>query len=276
MKEKYPDARQAIDYFQKKNIKLEEVNIFRPGKPVEIKIKYRNIKEAFMQVYKVDLMKLYLREKNLSKITQVNLAGIKPLLENTVALGDGKDYIDKEKTSKLALKEEGAYLVICRGDDLFTSALALITPLKIEVQENPKSGRVRANVMDAVDNKYLAGVHVKAVGSADAQFRSGETDLRGIYIADNIHGKTTIIARDDQSRYAFYRGTSWLGTPEVTATSRRPSSAPKPKTPAKNAGKLNYQLNLQFQNDAIQKDNWRSYDQLRRGTNKGVQIQQVK
>ena len=276
VKEKYPDARQAIDYFQKKSIKLEEVNIFRPGKPVEIKIKYRNIKEAFMQVYKVDLMKLYLREKNLSKITQVNLAGIKPLLENTVALGDGKDYIDKEKISKLALKEEGAYLVICRGDNLFTSALALITPLKIEVQENPDSGRVRANVMDAVGNKYLAGVHVKAVGSADAEFRSGETDLRGIYIADNVHGKTTIIARDDQSRYAFYRGTSWLGTPEVTTTSSRPSSAPKPKAPAKNAGKLNYQLNLQFQNEAIQKGNWRSYDQLRRGKNKGVQIQQVK
>ena len=89
-------------------------------------------------------------------------------------------------------------------------------------------------------------------------------------------GKTTIIARDDQSRYAFYRGTSWLGTPEVTVTSPRPSSAPKPKAPAKNAGKLNYQLNLQFQCEAIQKGNWRSYDQLRRGKNKGVQIQQVK
>ena len=166
--------------------------------------------------------------------------------------------------------------MICRGDDLFTSALALITPLKIEVQENQNSGRVRANVMDAVGNKYLAGVHVKAVGSADAQFRSGETDLRGIYIADNVHGKTTIIARDDQSRYAFYRGTSWLGTPEVTATSPRPSSTPKPKAPAKNVGKPNYQLNLQYQNEAIQKFNWKSYDQLRRGKNKGVQIQQVK
>ncbi|MEC8929074.1 MAG: tetratricopeptide repeat protein, partial [Verrucomicrobiota bacterium] len=154
VKGKYPDAKQAIDYFEEKRIALEEVNIFRPGKDVELKVKYRNIKEAHLQVYRVDLMKLYLREKNLSKITQINLAGIEPMLEMTVQLGDGKDYIDKEKLAKLAVKKEGAYLVICRGDDLFTSALALVTPLKIEVQEDKQAGRVRANVMDAVKDKY--------------------------------------------------------------------------------------------------------------------------
>ena len=88
-------------------------------------------------------MKLYLREKNLSKITQINLSGITPTLEKTLTLGLGKDYEDKDNTINLPLRDEGAYLVVCRGDDLFASGLVLITPLTLEVQEDTASGRVR-------------------------------------------------------------------------------------------------------------------------------------
>ena len=49
VKAKYPDAKQAIDYFEEKRIQLEEVNIFRPGKDVELTLKYRNIKEAYLR-----------------------------------------------------------------------------------------------------------------------------------------------------------------------------------------------------------------------------------
>lgn len=45
--------------------------------------------------------------------------------------------------------------------------MVLITPLKIEVQEDPASGRVRANVLDTVKGGYRPEVHVKAIGSAD-------------------------------------------------------------------------------------------------------------
>ena len=263
----YADAKQAIDYFEQKSIALEEVNIFRPGKPVKLTLKYRNIKEAFCQVYRVDLMKLYLREKNLSNITKVNLAGIKPLVEKTIALGDGKDYIDKERIATLELKDEGAYLVICRGDDLFASALALITPLKIEVQENAKSGRVRANVINAVENRYVPEVHVKAIGSADTVFRSGETDLRGIYVADNIRGKATVIARGGNARYAFYRGEKWLGAPKKQPTRRRPATKRPPR--------LDYESNLRAQNKAMQSANFKQFDQFRRQQGKGVQMQKA-
>ncbi|MBS3764776.1 MAG: hypothetical protein KGZ25_15860, partial [Planctomycetes bacterium] len=117
----YPDAKQAIEYFERKNVSIDEVNIFRPGEDVRLKLDYRNVKEAFCQVYRVDLMKLYLREKNLANITRINLAGIEPLVEKTIELGDGKDYADRERELDLAIKEEGAYLMICRGDNLFTS-----------------------------------------------------------------------------------------------------------------------------------------------------------
>ena len=70
----------------------------------------------------------------------------------------------------------------------------LVTPLEVQVQEDATSGRVRANVINAHSGQYVPEVHVKAIGSADSEFRSGETDLRGIFVADRIHGKATVIA----------------------------------------------------------------------------------
>jgi len=266
VKEQYPDAKRAIDYFEQKHIRMDEINTFRPGEEVELKLEYRNIKEAFLQVYRVDLMKLYLREKNLSKITSISLAGIAPLIESSVNLGDGKDYVDKEKSTQLDLKDPGAYLVICRGDDLYASSLVLVTPLKIEVQEDKTSGQVRANVRDVAAEKYVAGVHVKAIGSLDKSFKSGETDLRGIYVADQLRGTSTVIAKDANNQYAFYRGKTHLGAPE--APNAAPAQQKKPQQ-----GKLNYRGNLDDQNDMIQQFNWKGYDSLRRATNSGVQIQ---
>jgi TolA-binding protein len=263
----YPDAAEAIRYFEDKRISLEEVTVVKPGAPVSLTLKYRNIKEAFVQVYRVDLMKLYLQQKNLSAITSVQLAGIKPESELTVKLGDGKDYVEKERAIDLALKDEAAYLVICRGDDLFTSGMVLITPLKIEMQEEDASGRVRANVLDTVKGGYRPGVHVKAIGSADSEFRSGETDLRGIYVADNLRGKATVIAREGDSRYAFFRGSAWLGAPE--------NAPPAPPQPPSADGKdgVDYNSNLYQQNGTIQQFNNKNWNnQRRQAPQKGVQV----
>jgi alpha-2-macroglobulin len=268
----YPDAQEAIQYFEKKSIGMEEVTVFKPGENVSITLKYRNIKEAFVQVYRVDLMKLYLQQKNLSAITSVQLAGIKPESEQSIALGDGKDYVEKDRAIPLALKEEAAYLVICRGDDLFASAMVLITPLKIEVQEDAVSGRIRANVLDTAKGGYRPEVHVKAIGSADSEFRSGETDLRGIFIADNLRGKATVIAREGNSKYAFFRGSDWLGAPEN-------APVPPPEEPGQQEqkkGKVNYQDNLYEQNQSIQFRNNESWNQQRRqAPNKGVKIEKA-
>ncbi len=264
VQDKYRDAKEAIAYFEEKRLALEEVTVFRPGAPVEVTIKYRNIREAALQVYRVDLMKLYLREKNLSNITSVRLAGIKPEVEVIVPLGDGKDYVEKEKTARLALKEDGAYLVICRGDDLFSSGLVLLTPLKMEVQEDAVSGQVRANVLDAAKGGYRAGVHVKAIGSADREFKSGETDLRGIFAADGLRGKATVIARDGEARYAFYRGANWLGAAE--RADPQPQQAPLPKQ------SMDYQYNLRQGQQEIQGKNIQLFEQMRRTKNGGVQI----
>lgn len=264
----YPDAAEAIDYFERKRLSLDEVTIRRPGEKVELPIRYRNIREADVQVYRVDLMKLYLREKNLSQITQVNLAGIEPMVSTRLSLGDGRDYLDKERVTPLELKDEGAYLVICRGDDLFASGLVLITPLRIEAQEDAQSGRARINVIDDVKGNRPAGVHVKAIGSADSEFRSGETDLRGVFIADGLRGRVTAIARDESARYAFFRGETWLGAPEDRGR--------VPVQPAPQPQSVDYQGNLRLQNDALQRQNQMEWDQLRRQQPAGVEVQRAK
>lgn len=249
---------------------MDEVTTFKPSEKPEVNIRFRNIKEAYLQIYKVDLMKLYLREKNLSSITKVHLAGIEPEFEMNFNLGDGKDYRDREHKATLPMKDEGAYLVICRGDDLFTSSMVLITPLKIEIQETPAAGSLRVNVRDTVNNGYQAKVYVKAIGAQDNEFKSGDTDLRGIFVAEGLNGAATVIARQD-GRYAFYRGTTHLG------------QAPVPNQPTPQKPVLRQQLqqgeylrNLNDFNDQIQFQNIQGWDTLRRGKGgKGVEIQKA-
>jgi len=271
VEELYPDAREAIGYFEEEKISLDEVTTFKPGEKVELKLRFRNIKEAYLQIYKVDLMKLYLREKNLSNITEVHLAGIEPESELTLKLGDGRDYRDREQTAILPLKEEGAYLVICRGDNLFTSGMVLVTPLKLEIQESPSAGSLRVNVRDTIDEGYQANVHVKAIGSSDNEFKSGDTDLRGIFVAEDLTGSATVIARQE-GRYAFYRGTAHLGQPEL------PNAVPVQPQQGKGQQlrQQDFLKNLDLDNGEIQRLNIKNWDSLRRGKGgKGVEVQEA-
>jgi hypothetical protein len=244
-----------------------------------IRIDFRNIKEAHVQVYRVDLMKLYLLEKNLSAITSVNLAGIEPAQVSTVALGDGKDYIDKARVLKLDISQEGAYLVICRGDQLFTSGLVMITPMRIEVQEEPAAGRLRVNVLNALTREPVKRVHVKAIGSANQDFVTGETDLRGVFVADGITGVATTIARDATSVYAFHRGTQSLGAPAEAAPQAQVGSGAKQPAKGEQAkqggSQVQYGLNLTIENAKIQESNDLMIRGLFKKAQKGVQVQQA-
>ena len=69
----------------------------------ESALDYRNIGQVDVKVYPVDLMQLYLTRRNLNGIAGIDLAGVTPLVEKTVALGDGADYDDKSKSIDLPL-----------------------------------------------------------------------------------------------------------------------------------------------------------------------------
>jgi TolA-binding protein len=222
---RFADAKEAIAYFTRQDLSLPEVTTLEPGKPGKVELVFRNVAECDMKVYRIDLVKFGLLRRNLASVSKINLAGIHPLHEEVVKLGDGKDYRDRSRTLDLPLKEEGAYLVVGRSADLHASGLVLVTPLVVEVNEEVASGRVRATVRDVVANKYLSDAAVKVIGSRNQDFIAGQTDLRGVFIADGVQGRSTVLAQGPHGKYAFYRGTQELGPPPA------PAAAP-PKAPA--------------------------------------------
>ena len=235
---------------------------------MKLTLDYRNLKEGAVQLYKVDLMKLYLREKSLSNITRINLAGIQPQASEAFALGEGKDYDLKKKELTLPVKEEGAYLAIVRGDNLFTSGLILISPLKLEVKEN-QEGSVRVNVADAASGKALADAEVKALGSDSQEVQSGTTDPRGVFEAGSIEGTSTVIVKQGENRYAFHRGTVEIGDnpPQVPQTFGGGGPLAKPKV----LDKGEYLKNIDDSNKKLQRDQIQNWDEKRRGNAKGVE-----
>lgn len=273
VKDRFADAAEAIDFFTHKRIQLPEVTTVKPGAEAKLPLEFRNIAGAAVKVYRIDLLKFGLLQRNLSRITAINLAGIRPYHDQELKLGDGKDYRDRTKDIALPLKEEGAYLVVCQGDSLYTSGLVLVTPLSLEVQEDAASGRVRVTVKDTVADKYAHGVHVKVIGSANDQFVSGQTDLRGIFVADAIRGTTTVIARSSTNRYAFHRGKTPLGQPVPAATA--PAEGKPNAPPAKPQSQDQLLDNLRDSNGAIQQEQRNNYRNLLRNKKQGVQVKEA-
>jgi hypothetical protein len=272
--DRFADAKQAIEYFTRPDISLPEVTTVKPGEAAEPELKFRNIAAADVKVYRIDLMKYSLLKRNLGGITEINLSGIRPLVEQDLKLGDGKDYRDRSQKLSLPLKEEGAYLVVCRGGDLYTSGLVLVSPLAVDVQEEQPSGRVRATVKNVVKDSYVPDVHVKAIGSRNTDFVSGQTDLRGVFVGDNLRGTSTVIAQAEGGRYAFFRGKQELGPAPA------PTSPPANQPAAAQAGKEQQQpgaeqlllQELQRGNNEIQSRNKTLLDQNYNQKRQGVQV----
>ena len=210
VRDEFPDAGESISYLEEKRVMLPPATTVKPGQPVKLELSSRNVKEAALKVYKVDLLKLHDRSSNLSDVTKVNLAGITPEAEMKVALGEGKDFAWKRRMLELPVKNEGAYLVICRGDDLFTSALVLVTPLELEVHEDQESGAVRVQVKDAAKGNYLADAETKIIDSTGGTPTAGRTDPRGIFQGSDVSGFATVVVKHGDTRYAYYKSATML------------------------------------------------------------------
>ncbi|MHC4514041.1 MAG: tetratricopeptide repeat protein, partial [Planctomycetota bacterium] len=274
VKNRFSDAGEAEDFFLRKRLGLPEVTTFKLDQKVVVPLSYRNLKEAAIQIYRVDLMRLYILEKSLNDIRGIQLYGIKPYAEMTVKLGDGRDYRNKEKKLELSPKEPGAYLVVCRGGDLLTTGMVLRTNLKIEAQEFLDVGRLRVNVKD--DKGYVGAAHVKVIGSGDQKFRSGDTDLRGIFVAENLVGQATVIVRKGDE-YAFFRGKGINQERRYRppVQTRRPARKPKATRKRGQAFKAwgnNFQFNDQNRSKQIQ---WLQQEVMNK-QQKGVEVYRTK
>lgn len=275
VKDRFSDAGEAEDFFLRKRLSLPEVKAFKLDERVMLPLSYRNLTEAEIQIYRVDLMRLYILEKSLNDIRGIQLHGIKPYAEMKVKLGDGRDYRNKEKSLELSPKEPGAYLVVCRGGDLLTTGMVLRTNLKIEAQEFLNVGRLRVNVKD--DKGYVGNAHVKVIGSGDQRFRSGDTDLRGIFVGENLMGQATVIVRKGD-QYAFFRGKG-INQPHhyrPPAQARQPAHKPQVQQRANAQDFKAWGNNLQYndQNRAKQIE-WLQREVMNK-QQKGVEVYRTK
>ena len=129
---------------------------------------------------------------------------------------------------------------------------------------------MRVTVRDAKTKAFVPKVQVKVIGSDNPHFLSGETDLRGVFVADGIRGHVTAVARNNSNQYAFHRGTTYLGHP--------PSATP-PQAPAKpgESNGLNLEQNLRMQNSANQmRQLQRLEDRYNAAPSQGVKVEQAK
>ena len=201
----FADASLVLEGFRRRGLVVDEVTEVAPGEKAKFELHYRNIQDAELLVYPVDLMTLYLREKNLAGITSVNLAGIEPVIRRSLKLPDNGSMRQQDYEVELKLPDAGAYLVICRADAIHASGMVLVSDFELEVANVGANG-VRVQAVDREDGHYLRDVDVRVIGSFDSNFISGRTDPRGLYLADGFNGSATVIARHSGRHYAFYRG----------------------------------------------------------------------
>jgi len=211
----FEDAAASLARFRARELQLDEISEFRPGETVEIELRYRNIEEAEILAYKVNLMTLALREQDLSRVTEVNLSGISPTVRSTVELGKigaGGGAMKVDQMVTLPIDELGAYLIIVRGNDVHTSGLVLINQMELVVEDN--QGSLRIQSIDPVIDTLIPDVQVRVLDQGAIQ--SGSTDRRGLYISESRGTSATVIARRGTSDYAFFRGTSPTGQVDIT------------------------------------------------------------
>jgi len=77
-----------------------------------------------------------------------------------------------------------------------------------------------------------------------------------------------VIAREGESRYAFYRGEQWLGRPKEQAALSQPQ-------PEGKASQTDYLENVRGNQMLIQGANILNFEQMRRQTQKGVQVRKA-
>lgn len=216
VKASFPDAARAIEYLEKQALSLPEVTSVALKEKHEVELESRGVAEVTMKAYKVDLMMLYLKQRNLNDVTKVNLAGVKPVWEKTVKLENGSHFKKVETKIAVDVKGPGAFLIIARAGDISASGMLISSDLTLDVQVDLTGNVVRTNAISRVDGKFEENAKVSGIGSRDSGFFHARTDLRGVAELEGLHGFPTVIVEKD-GHYGFFRGRTDLGMAEAAA-----------------------------------------------------------
>lgn len=267
----FSDAGEAAEFFRRKELRLPEVTRFGTQEDPRVSVTSRNVESIAIKVYRVDLMRLYLLHRSLDNVRDILLHGIAPSHAAEVAVGGPDDFAERTTAVPLPVDAEGAYLVVARAGDLIASGLVLVSDLRIEAHEQPDVGRVRVHVRRG--DAWAADAHVKVVGSGDDRIQSGDTDPRGIFVAADVVGKATVIARLGDG-FAFHRGTEVHQPGRVEAAKRGVPAPQQQRSPGKEFDAWENNLQLNEGNRRRQVDWLR--EQVLEKEQKGVEVQRTR
>jgi tetratricopeptide (TPR) repeat protein len=222
VQDRFRDAHETVQEAETVLLEVPDVINVPAGRRPVLEAKLRNLQRLDLRVYRVDLLKLYLLKGSLRDLAEVNLAGIRPVISKNIRLKK-KLGVTQEQKFPLRLPGKGAYLVLIRGGPRLIHSLVLTGSLATEVTEDFDEGRVRVTVRKN-GGRPVPGAQIQLKGSENDRFIAGRTDLRGIFIADEIEGAVTVIAHH-QGAYGLYRGTE-----ELVAGGAAPQPVYKKKT----------------------------------------------
>ncbi|MBW1870928.1 MAG: hypothetical protein JRJ19_02630, partial [Deltaproteobacteria bacterium] len=225
VQDRFRDAWETIRESERQLLVVPEIVSVAAGQRPILTMTMRNLERINLRAYRVDPMRLYQLKGSLSDLTEINLAGIRPVLNQTIRYPK-QIGVTREIKHKLRLPGKGAYLLLVRGGHQLLYSLALNGSLATDVTEDHDEGRVRVTVRTN-RGKPISGARVQLKGSDDDRFIAGKTDLRGIFIAENIMGTVTVIAQHNGS-FGLYRGTEG-SEDDLDGKDRPPQPAPKYK-----------------------------------------------
>ncbi len=173
------DARDSLLFLTSKGLTLAETTYFGEKDALSAAVSAKNLPEATLKVYKVDLMVLLASRKDLANVARIDLTGIAPLQEWKVALGENQ-YRMRDQKVDVPVEGKGAFLVVAKGEELDASCVLIRTEIALRVQK--VENRVRVYVTDHGGQAPVRDAYVK-VSDGTRVVATGYTDARGVFEA---------------------------------------------------------------------------------------------
>jgi hypothetical protein len=120
-------------------------------------------------------------------------------------------------------------------------------------------------------------VHVKVVGSGDGEFRSGDTDFRGVFVGEDVVGQATVIAKLDDA-YAFHRGETLFQPGRMVQQAQQQEGGQLEPQLEHKPGQTKFRAleNLDRSNEMSRQRNRQYLDDLYKNKAQGVEVQKAK
>lgn len=261
VKDRFADAARELEFLERAGLEVPELTTVRGGEPMRLAVKVRGqAKTVEVQVYKVDLRLLYLKQRGFDRLRDVRLAGLPPYSTSSVPVPAASA---QAMVLDLDLPDAGAYLLVLRAGEQQARSIAIRSDLALDVRDDVVAG-VRAHVWRADSRVPADGATVTAFDAASGRFMTRRADLRGVAEIAGVVGPVALIA-EQNGHYAYFQGTT---TRDLDTKAKQQDKA-SPDADANSELRKQFLEDAQYRNDATWKDNTNRRQQ-------GVEVQRAK